>query len=133
MKSFNDSYAEREEVFQPKFEELVKLIKKSRNMTVFTGAGVSTLSGIPDFRGKHGVYNDPWQGMDVEEIKQAVAEEYIIHDVKARKASDFLVENAVATDKPEEPAEEEKPAAEAETPAEEEAPAEETAEAKPEE
>lgn len=68
MKSFNDSYAEREEVFQPKFEELVKLIQKSRNMTVFTGAGVSTLSGIPDFRGKHGVYNDPWQGMDVEEI-----------------------------------------------------------------
>ena len=26
------------------------------------------MSGIPDFRGKHGVYNDPWQGMDVEEI-----------------------------------------------------------------
>ena len=72
-------------------------------------------------------------GMDVEEIKQAVAEEYIIHDVKARKASDFLVENAVATDKPEEPAGGEKPAAESETPAEEKAPAEETAEAKPEE
>ena len=68
MKGFNDSYAEKEEVFRPKFEKLVKLIEKSNCMTVFTGAGVSTLSGIPDFRGKHGVYNDPWQGMEVEEI-----------------------------------------------------------------
>ena len=68
MKNFNDSYAEQAEIFDPKFEKLVKLIEKSRRMTVFTGAGVSTLSGIPDFRGKHGVYNDPWQGMDVEEI-----------------------------------------------------------------
>ena len=68
MKGFEDSYAEKEEVFRPKFEKLTKLIENSRHMTVFTGAGVSTLSGIPDFRGKHGVYNDPWQGMDVEEI-----------------------------------------------------------------
>ena len=68
MPQFNDSYAESIEVFQPKFESLVGLMEKSRHMTVFTGAGVSTLSGIPDFRGKHGVYNDPWQGLDVEEI-----------------------------------------------------------------
>ena len=68
MKGFEDSYAEKEEVFRPKFEKLIRLIGNSRHMTVFTGAGVSTLSGIPDFRGKHGVYNDPWQGMEVEEI-----------------------------------------------------------------
>ncbi len=68
MAAFNDSYAEDQQVFEKKFNELVKLMEKSRHMTVFTGAGVSTLSGIPDFRGKHGVYNDPWQGMDVEEI-----------------------------------------------------------------
>ncbi|MBO4409485.1 MAG: Sir2 family NAD-dependent protein deacetylase [Spirochaetales bacterium] len=66
--AFNDSYSEKPEVFGPKFDKLVSLIENSRRMTVFTGAGVSTLSGIPDFRGKHGVYNDPWQGMDVEEI-----------------------------------------------------------------
>lgn len=65
---FSDSYAEPSETFEPKFRELVKLIEGSRHMTVFTGAGVSTLSGIPDFRGKHGVYTDPWQGMDVEDI-----------------------------------------------------------------
>ena len=64
----NDSYAEDKQVFDAKFEKLKKLVSSSRRMTVFTGAGVSTLSGIPDFRGKHGVYTDPWMGLDVEEI-----------------------------------------------------------------
>ncbi len=59
---------ESENIFLPKAEELVRLIKNSRHMTVFTGAGVSTLSGIPDFRGSHGVYNSPWRGLSVEEI-----------------------------------------------------------------
>lgn len=63
-----DVYAEPFEVFEKKFKTLVSLIESSSCMTVFTGAGVSTLSGIPDFRGAHGVYTDPWHGMDVEEI-----------------------------------------------------------------
>lgn len=54
--------------FKDDFKRLVELMDESRFMTVFTGAGVSTLSGIPDFRGKHGVYTDPWNGMDVEDI-----------------------------------------------------------------
>lgn len=64
----NSSYAEPQDVFEKKFQRLVELIENSRRMTVFTGAGVSTLSGIPDFRGAHGVYTDPWHGMDVEDI-----------------------------------------------------------------
>ncbi len=36
--------------------DLVQLIDGSHNVVVFTGAGVSTLSGIPDFRGDHGLY-----------------------------------------------------------------------------
>lgn len=68
MPSFNDDYSEDKEVFEKKFSQLVNLIEKARHITVFTGAGVSTLSGIPDFRGAHGVYTDPWHGMDVEEI-----------------------------------------------------------------
>ncbi|NDJ62870.1 MAG: hypothetical protein GYB67_17245, partial [Chloroflexi bacterium] len=31
-------------------QEIVNLIKQSRHMVAFTGAGVSTASGIPDFR-----------------------------------------------------------------------------------
>lgn len=39
-------------------EELKSFIRNSKFTTAFTGAGVSTLSGIRDFRGKNGLYND---------------------------------------------------------------------------
>ena len=38
-------------------DELKKLIDNSNNIVVFTGAGVSTASGIKDFRSKDGLYN----------------------------------------------------------------------------
>ncbi|OGV51588.1 MAG: NAD-dependent deacetylase [Lentisphaerae bacterium GWF2_44_16] len=37
--------------------ELIDLIKESKYFVAFTGAGISTLSGIKDFRGKNGLYN----------------------------------------------------------------------------
>lgn len=37
-------------------EKLSSRIKKSKNIVFFGGAGVSTASGIPDFRGKEGLY-----------------------------------------------------------------------------
>jgi NAD-dependent deacetylase len=37
---------------------LAEYIKTARHCVVFTGAGVSTFSGIRDFRGKNGIYND---------------------------------------------------------------------------
>ena len=40
-------------------EELFGRITGARYCTALTGAGVSTLSGIRDFRGKNGLYNDP--------------------------------------------------------------------------
>jgi NAD-dependent deacetylase len=39
-------------------ETLFERIKKARHCVALTGAGVSTLSGIRDFRGKNGLYND---------------------------------------------------------------------------
>ena len=45
-------------------EELFGKIKQAAYCTALTGAGVSTLSGIRDFRGKNGLYND----MDAEKI-----------------------------------------------------------------
>jgi len=48
--------------------ELRDLLLNSRRLVVLTGAGVSTLSGIRDFRGRNGVYNEPWHGYQVEEI-----------------------------------------------------------------
>ncbi len=38
--------------------ELIDLLTTSRNCVAFTGAGVSTFSGIRDFRGEDGIYRD---------------------------------------------------------------------------
>jgi NAD-dependent deacetylase len=40
-----------------KINEAVKLIRKSKYMVAFTGAGVSVESGIPPFRGAGGIWN----------------------------------------------------------------------------
>ncbi|MBE5821675.1 MAG: NAD-dependent protein deacylase [Clostridiales bacterium] len=43
-----------------KIEKLKKLIDESNNIVFFGGAGVSTESGIPDFRSKDGLYNQKY-------------------------------------------------------------------------
>ena len=40
-----------------KYETLKEIIKESNNIVVFTGAGISVPSGIPDFRSADGIYN----------------------------------------------------------------------------
>ncbi len=47
---------------------LCTLLKNSRKTVVLTGAGVSTLSGIPDFRSANGLYAHDWHGMRIEDI-----------------------------------------------------------------
>ncbi|MCI9288147.1 MAG: NAD-dependent protein deacylase [Oscillospiraceae bacterium] len=42
-------------------EQLQQWIKKSRNIVFFGGAGVSTESGIPDFRSVDGLYNQRYR------------------------------------------------------------------------
>lgn len=43
--------------FNERIEKLNELIEKSNRIVFFGGAGVSTESGIPDFRSKDGLYN----------------------------------------------------------------------------
>jgi NAD-dependent deacetylase len=49
---------------QKDLETLFSLIEASKHCVAFTGAGVSTLSGIRDFRGKNGLYKE----IDAEKI-----------------------------------------------------------------
>ena len=44
-----------------KIEKLKEMILKSNNIVFFGGAGVSTESGIPDFRSKDGLYNEKYK------------------------------------------------------------------------
>ena len=41
-----------------KIEQLTKILKESNNIVFFGGAGVSTESGIPDFRSANGLFNE---------------------------------------------------------------------------
>lgn len=50
-----------EEKMEEKIEEFKKMIKESNNIVFFGGAGVSTESGIPDFRSKNGLYNQKYK------------------------------------------------------------------------
>ncbi|MCQ2482128.1 MAG: NAD-dependent protein deacylase [Clostridia bacterium] len=43
--------------FEERISELKKLLDRSKSVVFFGGAGVSTDSGIPDFRSKDGLYN----------------------------------------------------------------------------
>ena len=50
------------------FDSFLKLFEGSKRVVALTGAGVSTLSGIPDFRSSGGFYSKKFGKIRVEEI-----------------------------------------------------------------
>ena len=56
---------------------LYRRITEAQHVVALTGAGVSTLSGIRDFRGKNGLYNDPMESPDAEKMFNI---DYFEHD-----------------------------------------------------
>lgn len=56
------------EDFNEQIKTLKEMIEESHTIAFFTGAGISTLSGIPDFRSKNGLYSNRYHGKKPEKI-----------------------------------------------------------------
>ena len=68
---------------KPEIEKLKEIIKESNNIVFFGGAGVSTESGIPDFRSANGVYNQKLN-------REVSPEEMISHTFYVKHTEDFF-------------------------------------------
>ncbi|MCL1830567.1 MAG: NAD-dependent protein deacylase, partial [Oscillospiraceae bacterium] len=53
---------------QEEYKRLLSIVQDSNNIVLFGGAGVSTESGIPDFRSSSGIYSSEYSGYAPEEI-----------------------------------------------------------------
>ena len=82
------------------YQEAANLIKNSKNLVAFTGAGISVESGIPTFRGENGIWSkyDP-QILDIDYFKNYPKESWekikeifydYMQDVKPNIAHKFL-------------------------------------------
>ena len=54
--------------FNEQIKTLKEMIEESHTIAFFTGAGISTLSGITDFRSKNGLYSNRYHGKKPEKI-----------------------------------------------------------------
>lgn len=75
-----------------KIEKLTQWIQESRYMVFFGGAGVSTESGIPDFRSKDGLYRQHYE----DPPEQIISHSYYLH--KPESFFRFYKENMLHLD-----------------------------------
>jgi len=70
-----EDYWDDEDTLSKKIDVLVDLIKHSKVMIIYTGAGISTSASIPDYRSKTGVWTMKEKGIEVKtevELDQAL-------------------------------------------------------------
>lgn len=79
---------------EQKQEQLKRLIHAANNVVFFTGAGISTESGIPDFRGPNGI----WKQMQPIDFSDFVASEEVRRESWRRKFSGKVMEQAEPND-----------------------------------
>ena len=63
-----------------KYKQLKEIIEKSEKIVLFTGAGISVPSGIPDFRSDNGLYNEKTD--DFISPEQIISHSYFIFNPK---------------------------------------------------
>ena len=66
-----------------KVEQLTEMLRESSRIVFFGGAGVSTASGIPDFRSANGLYNQKYK-------RTLSPEEMVSHSFFVRDPEDFF-------------------------------------------
>lgn len=64
------------------YDKAYEYIKNAKNIVFFGGAGVSTESGIPDFRSKDGLYNTPQVGFEKYEPEYLLSHSCLIREPK---------------------------------------------------
>ncbi len=69
-----------------KIKELQDIIDHANHIVFFTGAGVSTASGIPDFRSTDGLYNQKYQ-FPPEEILSHL---FFLQQIQGSRGRDYL-------------------------------------------
>ena len=79
---------------EEKIGKVADMIVGARNVVVFTGAGVSTESGIPDFRGPNGI----WTKVDPEDF---TIDRFMSSAETRRKQWQHMVANRLARTRPE--------------------------------
>jgi hypothetical protein len=84
-------------ITQVQVDEVCELIRQSKHIVVFTGAGISTSAGLPDFRGPNGLWTcekegrEAEEGMDVEDVQPTVT-----HRVIAKLVAKGLVQFVIS-------------------------------------
>jgi hypothetical protein len=59
-----------EQLLHNNLEQFVSLVRTSKNIVVYTGAGVSTAANVPDFRGENGLNKKGILGLKEHELDQ---------------------------------------------------------------
>jgi len=70
---------------QDKIAEFAALVRSSRYLVAFSGAGISTESGIPDFRGPNGI----WTRMRPIELQEFLADPQARREYWRRKIESY--------------------------------------------
>ena len=68
--------------YEEKINKFKEIIKESRKIVFFGGAGVSTGSGIPDFRSPTGLYNNVSQEFSKYKPEDLLSKEFLNHNPK---------------------------------------------------